>query len=459
MSFLSNIKKVFGFEADGEEFNDMSDGEDVVTHTDETEESPAQESQTETISVVMPESPVIDPDKKARIFDYAVAVFNESLPDFLKNSVDPAAQSRRLAEGLDKGIAGYLDSIMVEAQQYAEARLKSAADTAHAESERLRKEMESLDQQRTTLREQKLSADRRHRALSDRVKDLEAQLATADAEREQLDLEKRSLMNKLKVADLQPGVVEEMAAEIETLKARLESESNPAMVSENELNALKSENAGLKSQLEEAQAAGAEVEKLRTELDKAWVEVNDARAAAEKAEAEAADLRTQQEAVQGMYNDLHTRFGEEKDAREKAERELGEARAMTDGINEIQEQMNKVEDVIRKRDEKIARLKASNKKLREQLVSLEETLRRNLPHDDGLFGINDEEPAGQAGQDPFSADAMSAMEEDFECPDWFVSEPAPGETSPLLTSDAEFGYQEPPRKPKKPENDAQLSLF
>ena len=29
MSFLSNIKKVFGFEAESEEFNDMSDGEDI----------------------------------------------------------------------------------------------------------------------------------------------------------------------------------------------------------------------------------------------------------------------------------------------------------------------------------------------------------------------------------------------------------------------------------------------
>lgn len=457
MSFLSNIKRLFGFGSDGEEFNDISDGEEVVTHTDDAEDASGQSALPEPVS--LPERPEIDPAMKAKIFDYVVAVFNESLPGFLKSSVDPGVQSRRLAEGLDKGVSQYLDSILTEAQDYAEARLKVAAVSAHAESERLRKEMENLDQQRNTLREQKLSADRRHRALADRVKDLEAQLAAGDAEREQLDLEKRSLMNKLKVADLQPGVVEEMAEEIETLKARLEAEGSPDTVAAGECDALREENISLKARLDEAKTDAAELEKARAEAVHAKEEADAARDAAEKAKAEAADLRVQQEAVQEMYNDLHSRFSGEKEAREKAEHQLAEARAMTEGIDEIQEQMNKVEDVIRRRDEKIARLRASNKKLREQLASLEETMRNTLPHDDGLFGIDAAGDNPLADSGPFSADAMSAMEEDFECPDWFVSEPAPGEASPLRVSDAEFGYQEPPKKPRKPENDAQLSLF
>lgn len=458
MSFLSSIKRLFGFGSDEDEFSDISDIEEAVSRTgdaDVADMAPPSES------VTMPEPvrPEVDPAMKARIFDYAVAVFNESLPEFLKNSVDPEVQSRRLAEGLDKGVSQYLDSIIGEAQDYAEARLKVAAVSAHAESERLRKEMESLDQQRNTLREQKLSADRRHRALADRVKDLEAQLAAGDAEREQLDLEKRSLINKLKVADVQPGVVEEMAEEIETLKARLEAEGPADTTAVNEYDALREENTSLRASLEKANAARIELEKVRVEAEQARKEADAARTSAEKAIAEAADIRTQQETVQGMYNDLHSRFCEEKSAREKAEHQLAEARTMAEGINEIQEQMNKVEEVIRKRDEKISRLRATNKKLREQLASLEETLRNALPQDDGLFGINAAEEQSLPGGSTFSDDAMSAIEEDFECPDWFVSEPAPGEVSHLRASDIDFGYQEPPRKPRKPENDAQLSLF
>lgn len=464
MSFLSSIKRLFGFGSDDDEFNDISDVDEAASRP--VDADAAEETQAETVSMPEPVRPEIDPAMKARIFDYAVAVFNESLPEFLRNTVDPGAQSRRLAEGLDKGVSQYLDSIVSEAQNYAEARLKVAAVSAHAESERLRKEMENLDQQRNTLREQKLSADRRHRALADRVKDLEAQLAAGDAEREQLDLEKRSLINKLKVADVQPGVVEEMAEEIETLKARLEAEGGAESTADNGYEALKEENTSLRARLEEAKTVRTELEKVRAEADQAKAdaeqarkEADAARISAEKAIADATDMRTQQEAVQGMYNDLHSRFCEEKDAREKAEHQLAEARTMTDGINEIQEQMNKVEEVIRKRDEKISRLRATNKKLREQLASLEETLRNALPQDDGLFGIDSGEEEVLPGGSTFSDDTMSAIEEDFECPDWFVSEPAPGEVSHLRASDIDFGYQEPPKKPRKPENDAQLSLF
>ena len=432
MSFLSSIKRLFGFGSDDDEFNDISDVDESASRPGDADA--AEETQAEPASMPEPVRPEIDPAMKARIFDYAVAVFNESLPEFLRNTVDPGAQSRRLAEGL-------------------------AAVSAHAESERLRKEMENLDQQRNTLREQKLSADRRHRALADRVKDLEAQLAAGDAEREQLDLEKRSLINKLKVADVQPGVVEEMAEEIETLKARLEAEGGAESTDDNGYEALKEENTSLRARLEEAKTVRTELEKVRAEADQAKAdaeqarkEADEARISAEKAIADATDMRTQQEAVQGMYNDLHSRFCEEKDAREKAEHQLAEARTMTDGINEIQEQMNKVEEVIRKRDEKISRLRATNKKLREQLASLEETLRNALPQDDGEVEV-------PPGGGTFSDDAMTAIEEDFECPDWFVSEPAPGEVSHLRASDIDFGYQEPPKKPRKPENDAQLSLF
>ena len=56
------------------------------------------------------------------------------------------------------------------------------------------------------------------------------------------------------------------------------------------------------------------------------------------------------------------------------------------------------------------------------------------------------------------ASEIAAIEDDFECPDWFVAEPGPN-TASLRTDDSEFGYTEPPRKPHKPDSDAQLSLF
>lgn len=479
MSFISSIKKAFGFGADDEVFEDTPDEVSVSSggSADSTDDVPAVAAAAAEVSCEAPARPEVDPAMKARIFSSAVAVFNEALPDFLRQSVDPEAQSRRLAQALDEGVSSYLDSLMSEAQKYAEARLKSAADQSRSESERLRREMERLEQQRTSLSQQKLSADRRYRAIADRVADLEKQLEAAEADREQLDLEKRSLLNKLKVADMQPGMAEEMAAEIERLKARLEAENEgrtAAGMSDETAEELRAEVEKARTEAESARAeaekvnaeaervraeaenARTEAEKARNDADSAWEQANEARAAAEKAMAEAGDLRTQQEAVQGMYTDLQNRVGEEREAREKAEKELAEARAVVDSVNELQEQMSQVEEIIRKRDQRIARLKAANRQLHEQIEALRKDGAGDLPHDDGLFGL----PSDPVAKDEkFSVEAMNALEEDFECPDWFVSEPAPGETSPLLTSDAEFGYQEPPRKPRKPENDAQLSLF
>lgn len=445
MSFISGIKRAFGFGADYEENDDV----DTVVHIGSSDNEVEQTS-VEPVAATQSDvtAPVIDPDIKARIFEGAVAVFNEALPDFLQRSVDPELQRKRLAEALDKGVDEYLNNLMRSAEIYAEGRLRSAADSSRRESERLRSEMENLEHQRTALREQQLSADRRRRALADRVTDLEAQLAKSDAEREQFELENRSLLNKLKVADIQPSVVDEMAKEIESLRKQLrDGAPAPEPVPAPELQA----------RFEESVKARQEAE---DSLAKARQEAAEAVDAREKAARALEDCRTQQQMQQQMYDDLQSQFAAERESVQKLQKEKAEAVKIADSVVELQAQMTQVEEIIRKRDERIARLRAANKQLKDRVAELEETARRAVEQDNGLFNLPPElAPAVKENKQILDAEVLTAMEDDFECPDWFVSEPAPGETSPLLASDSEFGYQEPPKKPKKPENDAQLSLF
>ncbi|MDE6156514.1 MAG: hypothetical protein K2F78_00025, partial [Muribaculaceae bacterium] len=138
---------------------------------------------------------------------------------------------------------------------------------------------------------------------------------------------------------------------------------------------------------------------------------------------------------------------------------LAEAKTIVDSVAQIQLQMGQVEELIRKRDERIEKLKNTNRRLREQLAESEKALDAARRADQGLFTVDNSDRVEAVADKSISRDALSAIEDEFECPDWFVSEPAPGEVSPLLQSDSEFGYQEPPKKPRKPENDAQLSLF
>lgn len=433
MSFFDAFKRALGFGPDPDLISDSDtvDDPDVVAESADASE-PRKEA--EDSSADAPAAPSVDPDIKARIFDGAVAVFNEALPSFLRDTVDAGAQSKKLAEALDKGLDEYLTNLMSVAEQYAEARLKGAADTARRDAEKLRADMQLIEQQRVSLREQQLSADRRRRALSDRVTDLEQQLANAEAEREQYELENRSLLNKLRVADVTGATVAEGAV--------------PAVATA-ELKEARTALAEAKSAAEQAEATAGEFRRNAEESMRR----------AEAAEKELADARTREEMNLAMYNDLQNTLVGEKAERRRLEESLAEAKTIVDSVAQLQLQMGQVEELIRKRDERIEKLKSTNKRLREQLAEKEKALEAVHRADRGLFNIDAEADEAVVRHTAVKSEDLSQIEDEFECPDWFVSEPPPGEVSPLLQSDVEFGYQEPPRKPRKPENDAQLSLF
>lgn len=379
--------------------------------------------------------PVIDPQMKAQIFEGVVAVFNRALPDFLARSVDPKAEERLLAESLDKSIDRYLDTLVSQAEEYVQARLKTAIDTSKREADRLRGEVQQIEQQRTSLREQQLSADRRRRALADRVTDLEQQLAGAEAEREQLQLENKSMLNKLKVADIQPGVVDELTKEIERLKAEL---------------AACAANAGSAPSAEQSQD-----ESLKAELDKVSAELETARAKTDSLREENATLQSaienlKEQAGMGqiMYNDMQEKYATEREKRRTCEEELAEAKRLIDQVAVLQEQFARVETLIQKRDERIEKLKASNKRLKEELASAKQSLESF--GEPNLFAC---EPVVN------ETVAETPVDDDFECPEWFVSEPDAAHGPLRAPDDGSFGYTEPPKKPKAPESDAQLSLF
>ena len=462
MSFFNKISRMFGFgnDSDADEFTDeTTDGEAPVPVL-----AADGEQQSDVPLADVPTLPEIDPDMKARIFEGVVDVFNKSLPEFLARSVDPVVQRRLLLEAMDKSASDYLSSLMLTAEQYAEKKLKVAVDAAHRESEKLKTDMAQLEQQRSSLREAQLSADRRRRALSDRVNDLESKFATAEAEREQFELENKSLLNKLKVADVQPALVEDLTKEVERLKAALAAggvgdiaasvdngASEKIEVLEKENAALVQSKKALEESIVELTRRTEALEKDKAELEQVW---NTAEKKAAALEDDIKGLRQQQGLSQGMYDDLQSKFVAERDGRVAAERKLAEAEGMLEQLNQFQEQLGQIEEVIRKRDERIEKLKNTNHRLRDD----NESLRRRLEEDANLFAP---QPSAERTVEPLDEDLrneLSAIEDDFECPGWFVAASGPG-PMPLHTEDPNFGYQEPVRKPRKPESDAQLSLF
>ena len=457
MSFFESFKRAFGFGADSDEYSDSDDSTGAGGAATDTS-APAADSIEET------PAPAIDADMRAAIFEGVVKIFNSALPDFLQRGVDPHAQQKALAESLDAGLTQYLDGLVARAEQHAESRLQASVEASRREAERLKTEMQQLEHQRSNIQEQQLSADRRRRALSERVTDLESRLAAADAEREQLQLENRSMMNKLKVADVQPGVVDDLTRQVEELTARLAEggdSGDAARIAAERSAEIEKARAEAKGAMELAEVARAESAEAKAQVEAAKTAEAEAREAAARLGEECdtmrqaiENLKEQDRMGQAMYNDMQEKYSAERTAREAAEHELSEARELLKAVDDMKEQFGQIEAVIRKRDERIEKLKATNRRLRDDISALKEQM--TAMAGPNLFSAGDD---GDRGPDEETVREMQSYEDDFQCPDWFAREPDEEHSRLPRPDNDDFGYTEPPRKPRKPDSDAQMLLF
>ena len=470
MSFANMLRRAFGFGSSGSypEENDtlLSDSEESDTaggSTGAPAGTPPHDPATQA-----PECPTFDPDVQKRIFDGVVEVFNASMPEFIRNSLDTEKQREYLYSVMEQSLKDYLGKLIIDSQNYAEARLRSQNDANNAELDRLRGETKKLEQQRSSIKEQQLSADRQRRALSERVKDLEGQVASLEAEREQYQLENMSLLNKVKLGDVRPAVIEELNAEIERLTTE-----NSALASENTKLQAASHDESSAPDADTARALEKEIEELRQ-----TVELH----------------KEQHRSATTMLNDLQHQLVAERKAKDEANEKLREAAQIESEVETIQRQMEAVGELIAKRDAKIAKLRSTNKELRRRLTAAENAaqaaarnasiaqLTMELDSDEpNLFTVDRHssnattadiaaEPKSTYGDTNGSPDSEAEMlttspikEEDiddgFEAADWFVSVPPQGTTLRSEIGESDFGYHEPPKKPSRKENDAQMSLF
>ncbi len=452
MSFFNAIKRSFGFG------NDADDG-----LLEDSAEAPA-------LQLPEPETPKCDDNDRQveidriavdRIFDHVIATFNEALPDFIAKAIDPEVQRKKLYDGLDASLKDYLDTLSSQTRSQCEIRWAAEQSSMRSEMDSLKAKAKEIEQQRFDIKQQQLSADRQRRALNDRVHDLENQLTAFQAEREQLDLENKSLVNKLKVASVHESEAETLRQELNDARAEIIAIRNAAQSGEpivdnaaaEKMEALESEIASLSEQLD----AAAEKDRIATEM-----------------------LNGLQSKASAATSKLAER--DEEIARLKAE--IDEARRLQDDIEQLTGQMNRIEEVIEKRDRKIAKLKETCENLRNENASLQRTIAANLKAQaesedklkrriaelesdpttpivsDDMADYNSTDNEQAIADTPKISDGdLAAIEESFDSADWMRSDPPVTPSMRAGISEAEFGYQPPTRKNTRHDNDAQLSLF
>ncbi len=481
MSFFKNIKRSLGFggETDDELYADSPD-----TFDNEAETMSAGRRSDHHGEAALIENPEPDPQMVAAIFDHVIATFNEALPSFIRESVDPEAQRRKLYEGLDVSLREYISALGADARRRSEARFAAEQSEMRAEMDGLKAKAKEIEQQRFDIKQQQLSADRQKRALSDRVHDLEAQIVALEADREQLDLENKSLLNKLKVASIHENDADAMREQISDLQRQLLEQRNAAVASDT---AVPDNSAELADELEETKA---ELAAAKTALAEAKAALAESKAAFDEAVAKEALSRE-------MVTDMQRRAAEAREELDRRDSEckalqasLEESRAMNDEVVAMSEQMDKIEQAVEKRDKLIEKLRSDVSALKEENSSLRATIADNIANsaetEAGLrqritelesltvtpvvaselesYGEPDgvDSSKSDAGQimPKISDSDLREIEESFENADWMRSDP-PADVPSMRSEvkDSDFGYQAPVRKNHTPNNDAQLSLF
>lgn len=460
MSFFNTLKKSFGF---GDEVDDELLDDNVEQAHDPLSAPAAKPVERERVAEAVGDV-TIDKAKSDLIFDHVVKIFNEALPPFIRDAVDPEQQRKILYDGLDASLKEYVVSIGELTRRQCEARWANEQNSMRNEMESLRTKAKEIEQQRFDIKQQQLSADRQKRALTDRVHDLETQIANLEAEREQFDLENKSLVNKLKVAGVHESEAEDLRealndarAEIARLRAGGSVETSDEHAEENSarISELENELALMRQSLEEAE----EKDRIATEM-----------------------LNGLQSKASSSREELEAKVKEIEELKAK----LAESETVKQEIDAISEQMARIEEVIEKRDRKIAKLKETCESLRAENSSLQQTIARNLklqaeseaalneriaeleadPTTPIASVVLEEEPEAQnvreqleAATPKISDNDLAAIEESFDSADWMRTDPPETPSMRTGVSEAEFGYQAPQRKAPRHDNDAQLSLF
>lgn len=371
------------------------------------------------------------------IFDSLLEVFNEAQPDFIRKCLDMDAQRRYLYNCVDASFRDYILRIKDSARDEACRERDNEHRRMTEEIDNLRGQVKDNGKTTDDLKAVRASADRQKRTFNERIRDLERQLAAAMAEKEQYDLEVKSLMNKLKVQQVQQSEVQEL----DELRTRL-ADANKQITAMNAANAMRETSEAASRR--EIESLRAKVKELTSQLDEAREE-----GGASKDSATESDILL-----------LNRRLAEAEAAMKASEQRLVDAES-------------KARNLQARLDEAEAALKDISAGNTDDMATASDITGFGMPsverHDMEHAENQSAEPVSQPsetaprkrrGRPKKTMPRISAIDESMDSTEWLVATPPAGVAVKVAPpSDPAFGYQEPPRKPQPPENDAQMLLF
>lgn len=491
MSLAGYIKRILGMSPDEEEFfaDDRSD-EIPVPDTSETQHKGHADA-----DPVNQPAPASDGTERSDLrfltgdlLNEVIGMFNAIQPEFVSKCLDTEKQRDMLVESLSlklrERVMLLAEATRREVTAEAEAERRSLAENIA----RLKSQNAALEERKGAFENEQLSAKRQKRALSDRVHDLESKIAEMEAEREQLQLENRSMLNKMRVMSVTAGG--ELTDESLIEKVDQLSVANTG---------LETEVGNLSRQLDEARAniesLNEENNQLRAEAESNVMQLHDAE---QKARRLAEQLHDSEQALGNAKFQNDNDAGEIESLRdnidnltrqiEKYERMEAEYAARAREMEKLSAQLTQLNDA----NLQIEALKAENKNLRDTIernlhdhAAIVDSLRREIArmNENDTPAVSDTEPDNSDPEQPStpprkrrgrhrknpeheapvpapSRPKLSAIDELIDSNEWFAApEFTTKNVSAVNDSDSDFGYREPEKKPSRPDDLNQLTLF
>lgn len=439
MSFISLIKRAFGFGNDSEIYDDED-----TSGIDAT---------------------VIPLNKRSRST-------HETTPS--DTDANDAGEEIRnsISESIKPTIDSLLDIVAQSVEQTIESRMASERINTEHEIDELRRRIHDNDNASAEKDRQKLSAERQRRAMGERVHDLESQIVNLQAEIEQLQLENHTLVNKMRVISVRGDATSE--EDVDAMAAILSKHEE--------------EKAELQARIDSL-TAEIDAAKNSTEMSQTMFNDLNQRASAARQELaerdnEIAELRSRLASTDDTNTDLRKELNDALGHIESLKQELNEAHSNLEIAAQIQDQVEKIQEIIKKKNAKIADLSTELRRRDDRINALEQeeqalhkTIENNLiaqaqsetdlraqietlQQQIALSKKNKNKGAKTCERSNDARETeISAIDPDLDSTDWLVSTPPEGTTIKTSgVSDNEFGYQEPPQKPLN-DSPAQMSLW
>lgn len=458
MGFMTKVRRAFGLDDEFENENSIladatpparpRDIHGVTYASDDDEHEAVHDNVTRQADTAEVRTDTADIDTKCpeAIFTTVVEFFNSQLPPFVGKNLDTAAQARQIHDMLDESVRQYIADLDVKAREACAREYADERAAMLAQMEELRQSNRSVKESGENYKQQQLSAERQKRALTERVQDLEKQIAVLNADREQFELENKSLVNKLRLYSVTEGrdgdtdAAEELLNQNDTFKKEIESVRNEcdelkrqAEAASDEVLRYQTAYDELKSKQQMSDVMLNDLNSKASEAIKQLADANGRVAELSRFEEESAQLRHQCESLQQVNATLRT----ENERGSAALQLLGDVQTQLDEFESArikrEARIKELLDELDLRDDQIVRLQAQIEELTRQIDSY-----RAVPH------VSDSVPF-----DPSLDDT-----------DWLVATPPPGtEVRTPGVPDSEFGYHEPKRRRQAADDPEQMSLF